>query len=145
MFPSKDFGEEYFFHMNPEIFIDKKRGNYNIFAQIRVSNKGNVIYIGENDKEITLDQIKIKPNVWHTAVLEVDMETRKYIRASVGGRQWNADDFKSEFTLRQRNGTDEWRPFMGFWAENNLSIKDKSGAGAGRDLYMDDLKVEIKK
>jgi len=40
MFLSKDIDEEYFFHMNPEIFTDNKHGNYNIFAQIRVSNWG---------------------------------------------------------------------------------------------------------
>lgn len=143
MFPSKDSNEEYFFHMNPEIFTDGKRGNYNIFAQIRVSNKGNVIYVGENDKEMPLGKVEIKPDVWHKIVLEADMKTKKYMKASIDGKEWNAADFKSKFTLRKGNGMNEWRPFMGFWIGNNLSIEDQSSAGAGRDLYIDDFKVEI--
>jgi len=141
MFPSKDMDEEYFFHMNPEIFTNRENGNYNIFAQIRVSNKGNVIYIGEDDREMFLDKIKIEPDKWYDVVLEVDMKTRKYIKVSVDGEEWNGEDFKSGFTLRKNNGMDDFRSMMGFWIGNNLPWG--SNSAGGRDLYVDKLKVEI--
>ncbi|NOY09792.1 MAG: hypothetical protein GXP33_13225 [Spirochaetes bacterium] len=141
MFPSKGMDEEYFFHMNPEIFTNKEHGNYNIFAQIRVSNKGNVIYIGENDREMFLDKIKIEPDRWYNVILEVDMKTRKYIKASVDDKEWDSDDFKSMFTLRENNGMDDFRSMMGFWIGSNLPFESKSTGG--RDLYVDKLKVEI--
>jgi len=145
MFPSEDFGEEYFFHMNPEIFTDKDRGNYNLFAQIRVSNRGNVIYIGEKDREMFLDKIEIEPDRWYDVELEVDMKTRKYIKASVDDTEWNSDDFKSRFTLRDDNGMDDFRAMMGFWIGNNLGWEDAFGdnMGANRELYVDSFKVEI--
>ena len=141
MFPSAGMDEEYYFHMNPEIFTDEDRGNYNLFAQIRVSNKGNVIYIGENDREMFLDKTNIEPDRWYNVILEVDMKTRKYIKASVDDKEWNSSDFKSMFTLRKDNGMDNFRPMMGFWIGNNLPWG--SNSAGGRDLYVDRLKVEI--
>ncbi|GBE22416.1 hypothetical protein BMS3Bbin01_01791 [bacterium BMS3Bbin01] len=141
MFPSKDMDEEYFFHMNPEIFTDKANGNYNLFAQIRVSNKGNVIYVGENDREMLLGTITIEPDRWHDVVLEVDMETRRYTRVSVDNEEWNSDEFRSNFTVRKDNGMGEFRSMMGFWIGSNLPWG--SNAAGGRDLYVDRLTVEI--
>ncbi len=151
MFPPESFGDnvkifnlhpgeditfgEVTFDMNPEIFVNKARGNYNIFAQIMVSNNGQIAYVGEKDTYYKLDKITIEPDTWYTVVLEVDMKTREYIKASVGEKEWDSSKFKHKFTIREDNGVDDFKPIMGFWVENKL--------GDGKELYVDSLKVQI--
>ncbi len=145
-------GEEYYFHLNPEIFTDEARGNYNIFGQIRVSNKGNLIYVGEDDREITMNQqVIIEPNTWYDIVLEVDMKTRAYLDLKIGHRIGEGKieqlihrkNFGSKFTKREDNGMGDFRPFMGFWIGTNLPIEDPTTLG--QDIYIDYFKVEVMK
>jgi len=42
-----------------------------------------------------LDKIKIEPDKWYNVTLEVNMKTRKYIKASVDDKEWNIGDFKT--------------------------------------------------
>lgn len=147
MFP-KATQEEYYFHMNPEIFTDSTRGNYNLFAQIRVSNKGKIIYIGENDKEITLpNTIKIIPDKWYNITLIVDMQTREYSSLKITDDTGSnfllvrSPSFKSKFTRRENNGVDNFRPYMGFWIGTNIPFNDRTTQG--QDVYIDYFKVEV--
>ncbi len=145
MFP-KDVNEEYYFHMNPEIFTDKDRGNYNIFGQIRISNKGKIIYIGEGDMEITMPlTIGIRPDTWYDVVMVVDMQTREYLNVTISGPgatyMMGNPDFKSKFTKREDNGMDDFRPYMGFWIGTNLPLE--SLTTDGQDVYIDYFKIEV--